>query len=225
MTFACIINPKTILPLLNAVKSFNGISKMASKERIQRLKDETRINILDASHQIVKEEGWQALSMRKIADVIEYSAPLIYEYFASKEALILELTRKGFLLLARELEAAKEGHRLPEKQLEAMWLAYWNFAFSEKELYQVMFGVNANCCEMAKIMPESEVPADMICDVMEKLMPPNPTEDEVCIKYYTFWSVIHGLISINLVNRGRSEKMNQQVLKTAIGSIIRSLKD
>src|ERR1700744_776707 len=105
---------------------------MASKDRIQRLKDETRINILDAAHQIVKEEGWQALSMRKIADVIEYTAPLIYEYFASKEALILELTRKGFLILARDLETAKEKHHLPAKQLEAMWLAYWNFAFAEK---------------------------------------------------------------------------------------------
>ena len=55
---------------------------MASKDRIQRLKDENRSNILDASLQIVKEEGWQALSMRKIADIIEYTAPMIYEYFA-----------------------------------------------------------------------------------------------------------------------------------------------
>ncbi|HBW80020.1 MAG TPA: TetR family transcriptional regulator, partial [Sphingobacterium sp.] len=42
---------------------------MGSKERIQRLKDENRTNILDAALQIVKEEGWQALSMRKIADI------------------------------------------------------------------------------------------------------------------------------------------------------------
>ena len=44
---------------------------MASKERIQRLKEETRVNILDAAFTIVKEEGWQSLSMRKIADRIE----------------------------------------------------------------------------------------------------------------------------------------------------------
>ncbi len=54
---------------------------MASKDRIQRLKEETRVNILDAALQIVKEDGWQALSMRKISDVIEYTAPIIYEYF------------------------------------------------------------------------------------------------------------------------------------------------
>src|ERR1700761_7614025 len=118
---------------------------MASKDRILRLKEETRINILDASLEIVKEEGWNALSMRKIADVIEYTAPIIYEYFSNKEAILLELTRKGYLLLSKDLEEARDKHRLPAKQLEAMWFAYWNFAFANKELYQAMFGLQTSC--------------------------------------------------------------------------------
>jgi len=197
---------------------------MASKDRILRLKEETRINILEASLQIVKEEGWQALSMRKIADVIEYTAPIIYEYFSNKEAILLELTRKGFLILARDMRAAKEKHRLPAKQIEAMWLAYWNFAFAEKELYQVMFGVDVNCCEMAAIMPEAEVPYNLVSEVIEEIMVEKmPTADEICVKYYTFWSVIHGLISINLVRRTTSDDITREVLKTAISGIIRSL--
>jgi AcrR family transcriptional regulator len=198
---------------------------MASKDRILRLKEETRCNILDASLKIVKEGGWDALSMRKIADEIEYTAPIIYEYYSNKGAILLELTRKGFLLLAKDLQAAKDRHRLPARQLEAMWLAYWNFAFAEKELYQVMYGVETSCCEMAKIMPESEKPMDLIWDVIVELMLPHvPTEDEVCIKYYTFWSVIHGLISINMVKRGNTDETNREVLKTAISGIIRSIK-
>jgi len=118
---------------------------MASKDRILRLKEETRVNILDASLQIVKEEGWNALSMRKIADVIEYTAPTIYEYFDNKEAILLELTRKGFLLLVKKLQEAKDKHQLPAKQLEAMWVAYWNFAFAEKELYQRRNCPNLKC--------------------------------------------------------------------------------
>ncbi len=198
---------------------------MASKDRIQRLKEETRINILDASLQIAKEEGWPALSMRKIADAIEYTAPIIYEYFSNKDAILMELTRKGFLILARDMKAAKEKHRLPAKQLEAMWLAYWNFAFAEKELYQVMFGVDVNCCELCEIMPEAEVPWTMVTEVIEDLMTPyKPTEDEVSVKYYTFWSVIHGLISINMVRRRTSDEITHEVLKTAISGIIRSIK-
>ncbi|EHQ28190.1 TetR/AcrR family transcriptional regulator [Mucilaginibacter paludis] len=200
---------------------------MASKDRIQRLKDETRVNILDASLQIVKEEGWQALSMRKIADVIEYTAPIIYEYFANKDAILLELTRKGYLILSKDLQEAKSKHRLPAKQLEAMWLAYWNFAFANKELYQVMFGVQMNCCcDLVKNLPESKLPSTLFSEVILELMNiENPDADAVCTKYYTFWSIVHGLISINILNGGYSEEINRQVLKDAIGGIIRSMQD
>jgi AcrR family transcriptional regulator len=198
---------------------------MASKDRILRLKEETRINILEAALRIVKEEGWQALSMRKIADVIEYTAPIIYEYFANKEAILLELTRKGFLMLSRDLQEAKEKHRLPAKQLEAMWLAYWNFAFANKELYQVMFGVSTNCsCELINELPEAEAMYDQLSEVIGVIMNIDDLESEaICTTYYTFWSVIHGLVSINLLSRGSSEEINRIVLKNAIDGIIRTM--
>jgi AcrR family transcriptional regulator len=201
---------------------------MASKDRIQRLKDETRVNILKASLQIVKDEGWQALSMRKIADAIEYTAPIIYEYFSNKDAIILELTRKGYLILARDLQEAKSKHRLPAKQLEAMWLAYWNFAFANKELYQVMFGVTTSCssCEMVNSLVEADMPWDLFRAVIGELMGVEDMDsDVICTKYYTFWSVVHGLVSINILSRGNSDEINRQVLKDAIGGIIRSISE
>jgi AcrR family transcriptional regulator len=200
---------------------------MASKDRILRLKEETRINILDAALQIVKEEGWQALSMRKIADVIEYTAPIIYEYFANKEAILLELTRKGYLLLARDLEEAKAQHNTPAKQLEAMWFTYWNFAFANKELYQVMFGLQTNCsCELVNTLPEADLPYDLFSQLIGEMMSVEDLESAaVCTKYYTFWSVVHGLISINILSRGSSDEINLLVLKNAITGIIRTIND
>jgi AcrR family transcriptional regulator len=199
---------------------------MASKDRILRLKEETRNNILEAALQIVKEEGWQALSMRKIADVIEYTAPIIYEYFSNKEAILLELNRQGYLLLAKDLQGAKSKHRLPAKQLEAMWEAYWNFAFANKELYQGMFGVSTSCaCDMVNNLPEAEKPWDMFSEVIGELMGIEDMDsDVICTKYYTLWSVVHGLISINLLARGSSDEINRQVLKDAIGGIITTIK-
>ena len=180
-----------------------------------------------ASLDIVKEEGWQALSMRKIADKIEYTAPIIYEYFANKEAIVFELTRKGFMILSRDMRAAKEQHVTPEAQLEAMWLAYWNFAFAYKELYQVMFGVQTNCVcfSMMEKMSESEEPWDLVTTAISELMGIEDLDSEtICTKYYTFWSVVHGLISINILSRGFSDEINRQVLRDAISGIIRSIK-
>jgi len=196
---------------------------MASKDRIQRLKEETRVSILEAAYKIVKEEGWQALSMRKIADEIEYTAPIIYEYFSNKDAILEELNKKGFLYLAKEMEQARDKHDLPADQLEAMWMAYWNFAFKKKELYQLMFGVSMNCCS-AKKSPEAEAPAKLVTDTIRKLVNgKNLSENEVSRRYFTFWSVVHGLVSINLVNQGASDEINKQVLKDAIDGVIQAI--
>ena len=197
---------------------------MGSKDRIHRLKEQTRVNILDAAHDIVKEEGWQALSMRKIADKIEYTAPIIYEYYANKEAILLELTKKGYLLLAERMKEARDLHTDPAGQLEAMWLAYWNFAFRETEYYQLMFGVEMNCCMMDEILPSGSTPYDIAAAPIAELMGiGDPEDDRVCTKYYTYWSIIHGLVSINIVRKGASDEINRQILKDAIDGITRSL--
>ncbi|MEH6682607.1 MAG: TetR/AcrR family transcriptional regulator [Sediminicola sp.] len=196
---------------------------MGSKDRILRQKEETRSNILSAACQIVKEDGWQGLSLRKIADAIEYTAPIIYEYFDNKEAILKELTIQGYRLLNKELIKAKDSSTDPAQQLEAMWLAYWKFAFSNKETYQLMFGVEMTTCQMG-LCPEEETPYKLFTPLMKTLMKDKgKDEDILCQKYYTYYSVVHGLISINLVGSGLSDEINQQILKDAITGITLSL--
>jgi hypothetical protein len=75
-------------------------------------------------------------------------------------------------------------------------------------------------------MPEAEKQWDIFAEVIAKLMHIDDLEsDEICLRYYTFWSVVHGLISINLLSRGSSDEINRQVLMNAITGIIRSMKD
>ncbi len=57
---------------------------MGSKERVERFKASVHEHILDAAMCIVKNEGLQSLSIRRIADIIEYSPPIIYSYFLNK---------------------------------------------------------------------------------------------------------------------------------------------
>lgn len=196
---------------------------MASKDRILRLKDETRLNILEAAFKIVKNEGWQALSMRKIAEEIEYTAPIIYEYFANKEAILEELNKKGFILLHRKMKEASEKVDTVEEKIEAVWMAYWNFAFSEKELYQLMFGVTMNCC-MKQQGTEISGPTDLVNELIGQLVKDvEEPESEICRWYYTYWSVVHGLVSINLTNRGTSDQLNRRILKDAIRGVTKAI--
>ena len=59
---------------------------MGITERKLRQKEEVRTSILRAAWQLVEQEGWQALSIRKIAEAIEYSVPVIYDHFKNKRS-------------------------------------------------------------------------------------------------------------------------------------------
>lgn len=196
---------------------------MASKDRILRQKEETRTSILDAAYAIVKEEGWEGLNMRKIADRIEYTAPIIYEHFSNKLAILQELSNKGFLTLSTKLKEAEKSHTDPTLRLEAMWIAFWNFAFENKELYQVMYGVEMKCCAEF-FTSNSDNPYHLLSNAIKAVMKEQqPTDMEVKLKYYTFFSVIHGLISINLIGNGLADNTNEQIFKDAVNAIINSL--
>jgi AcrR family transcriptional regulator len=197
---------------------------MGSKERILRQKDDTRRKILEGALDMIKCSGCDALSMRKLGDYIEYTAPAIYEYFENKEALYTELARVGYLKLADKVRIAKEAHTSAPAQMEAMWLAYWNFAFSHKELYQLMFAVGVGCSPVENRIIEAAIFPRLISEVIRELyLPHEATDEEVQRKYYTYWSVIHGLIAINMMQVTHDEKMNQEILISAIKGIAASI--
>jgi AcrR family transcriptional regulator len=114
---------------------------MGIKQRREREKQEVRQGILTAAREIAVQEGWQAVTIRNVAERIEYSPSMIYEYFASKEAILLELHHEGFRLLAFSLKTAKNSSEDNEERVISMAQAYWEFAMRYPELYQVMHGL------------------------------------------------------------------------------------
>jgi AcrR family transcriptional regulator len=114
---------------------------MGIKQRRERERQEIRQSILSAARQIAIEQGWPAVTTRKIAERIEYSQPTIYEYFENKEAILLALLRLGYEQLVAMMQLAFDSTDDPQARLLAMTEAYWDFAFRSPELYQVMHGL------------------------------------------------------------------------------------
>jgi AcrR family transcriptional regulator len=199
---------------------------MGIAERKIRQKEQIRASILKASWQLVMEEGWQALSIRKIAEAIEYSVPVIYDYFANKEAILLELTKQGFQILNAELVKAKKRSASPEKQIEAMAYSYWEFAFDHKAYYQVMYGLGMPSCETVSQISELSTFTELVLQPIKALLAvsKNPATDPF-LKLHTFWSMLHGLISINMMGSNENkEELNQMVLQDFITSFISGIK-
>jgi AcrR family transcriptional regulator len=197
---------------------------MGIVERRLRQKEEIRNNILSTAWQMVKEEGWQSLSIRKIADAIEYSVPVIYDHFENKEAILLEFGKQGFQLLTKKLAAAKEKHEEPGDQLKAIADAYWNFAFRNKEFYQLMFSLGMQGCEMEKCIPEQAIFRTLVMNPIEEILKRNKSKANSCLKYHTYWSVLHGLVSIKMVADTEDViQLNKMVLDDAIEGFIKNL--
>lgn len=114
---------------------------MSHIERRLKDKEEMKQSILDAARIIAGKEGWQAVTIRKIADEIEYTPPIVYEYFENKEALFKELIYLGFRMMHKDIEKAKQSESDPKKLLFNIGLICWDFAFNNTDLFQLMFSL------------------------------------------------------------------------------------
>ncbi|WP_020607459.1 TetR/AcrR family transcriptional regulator [Spirosoma spitsbergense] len=194
-------------------------------ERRQRQKTEVRTSILQAAWEVVLTEGWQALSIRKIADAIEYSAPVIYTHFESKDAILHEFTKEGFRLLTEAITQQRDSQTDASRQLEAMAEGYWNFAFAHKEYYQLMFGLGIPACEQVKRTVEMKEFADIVHAVIQEVIRAGSQPSiDAFLKYHTYLSILHGLVSIQMT--GLNETVNpwsKLVLKDAVNGFIKAL--
>lgn len=198
---------------------------MGIAERRLRQKEEVRANILSTAWRLVKEEGWQSLSIRKIADAIEYSVPVIYDHFENKEDILLQFGKDGFGLLIKKLQQARKKSDDPAEQLRLIADAYWNFAFKNKEYYQLMFGLGIACCETDKCIPEESAFRNIVMEPINAILDENKKKGiNACLKYHTFWSVMHGLISIKMLSYSEiADELNKMVLDDAIEGFIKNL--
>ena len=203
---------------------------MGISERKERQRKEVRDSILTSAWQLVNEEGWQNLSIRRIADAIEYSVPVVYDHFENKEAILSEFNRRGFQLLGDKLKEAKDKHKKTGLQLEAIAFAYWDFAFENKEYYQLMYGVGMPTCESLTKVPELMAFISTIHSTIEALLKENNnTHTEPWLKVHSFWSTIHGLVSINLMSQQvahlgmNRDDFNKTILKDFLKGFLKGL--
>ena len=112
---------------------------MGIKERQERDREAVRRAILDAARELFVAEGFQNVSIRKIAERIEYSPAAIYGYFASKDDIFFALAAEGFHILAHGVVAAVRDVPDPFERLRRGLWAFYQFAKTHPEYFALMF--------------------------------------------------------------------------------------
>ncbi|MBC7923036.1 MAG: TetR/AcrR family transcriptional regulator [Ferruginibacter sp.] len=198
---------------------------MGILERRLRQKAEVRTSILQAAWQLVLDEGWPALSIRKIADAIEYSVPVIYSHFENKDAILLEFTRDGFRLLTEAVIRQRDSEQRASQQLEAIAQGYWHFAFANEAYYQLMFGLGIPPCDKVNQVAEMKQFSDVLISVIrEAIVTSKQPHADGFLKFHTYWSILHGLVSIQMIDRKETgAHRGELVLQDAISGFIKTL--
>ncbi len=111
---------------------------MGIRERHDREKQAVRDSILTAARDLFVVEGYAQVSIRKIAERIEYSPAAIYSYFPSKDDIFFALAAEGFTRLDETIKAAA-GDPDPLKDLRNSWWAFYQFSKDQREFFHLMF--------------------------------------------------------------------------------------
>lgn len=114
---------------------------MGITERKTRQKQALRERILDAARRIVVREGFAALSMRKIADAIEYSPATLYLHFESRDEIARALCTEGYAQLLSSFEPLTQIAD-PAERLRGVARAYVAFGMAHPETYRLIFMEN-----------------------------------------------------------------------------------
>jgi AcrR family transcriptional regulator len=111
---------------------------MGIRERHDRERQAVRQAILDAARDLFVAEGYRNVSIRKIAERIEYSPAAIYSYFGSKDDIFFALAEEGFRRLDARVRSAGV-HEDPLQDVRACWWAYYEFSKEQREFFELMF--------------------------------------------------------------------------------------
>jgi len=184
---------------------------MGRKERRLREQQEIKQSILDAAREIAQAEGWRNVTMRKIAERIEYSHAAIYDYFENKDVLLLELVHEGFRLMQVEIEVALAEAHDPVETLRLIGRGYLTFAWHYPELYRVMYGLDGVTFTSSRPEEEGEQVENVVAAAIKSVLESrNWSINHLAERVNILWSAAHGLVTLTMADRirgGQTEAM------------------
>lgn len=200
---------------------------MGINERREREREEVRRKVLDAARELFARDGYEAVTMRKIADAIEYSPTAIYLHFKDKESLVRELCLADFDALAKAFQRiAREPD--PLERLRKVGLAYADFALEHPNHYRLMFmtphpEVAKDEEETAKRKgnPEADAYAFLLATVSEAIekgmLRPDLKDPQLVAQ--AAWAGVHGVVSLH-VAKGNDAWIDWKPLKKTVSLVV-----
>jgi AcrR family transcriptional regulator len=199
---------------------------VAKVDRRERERAEFREEVLAAARKIVLEEGFDGLTMRKIADAIEYAPGTIYLYFESRDAIAFELCRAGFeQFYAALAPAAAETD--PVVRFAELGRRYIAFGLENPETYRLIFMEDPKY--MSTGFQEKADAADtpghqalgILVGIFNELRAQKRLKSKADSQVLaeTIWAAVHGIVSLKITCHGHPEASADELLQAMIAAL------
>ena len=177
---------------------------MGSKQRRAREKEDLREEILDAARTLFVKEGYESVSIRKIADKIEYAPGTIYLYFQDKAAILDRICEETFSKLLQRMEAIHQDKAAPLDKLRRGLRTYIQFGLENPNHYVVTFIQAKVHLESHDVFQTtgSKAFACLRRGVQECIDAGELVSDDGDELAQTLWAGIHGLTSVLITCTG-----------------------
>lgn len=189
---------------------------MGTEDRKEREKLEMRQLIVKTAMQLFIERGMENVSIRAIAEKIEYSPGSIYSYFKDKGEIIHAIHTEGFEKLYA-LQKTLDGVSNPVDKLAQMGRLYMKFALENRDYYDLMFiakGVGEKITEKQEWEVGNrsyDYLRDTVKACIEQGYINDPNVDAVT---FGIWGFVHGMAA--LIIRGRCAMMPDEVIEQTV---------
>jgi len=196
------------------------------KERQEREREAVARAILDAARDLFVAEGYQHVSIRKIAEKIEYSPAAIYSYFPSKDDIFLALAEEGFRMLFAP--GAEESAADPIDQIRAGFWRLYEFSKNHPEYFALMFidrsvpRISQNWQRFGFVREMKLQMAAHIQTVIDAgLFPPGTNADAV---FRILMAAIHGVAVMRLCERLAPDENADALARDTLEAALRGLR-
>ncbi|MFJ2090648.1 TetR/AcrR family transcriptional regulator [Streptomyces sp. NPDC087901] len=172
---------------------------MSVQERKQRERAERERLILATARELAEQQGWDAVTTRRLAERIEYSQPVLYSHFRGKREIIGAVALEGAAELAAAVRAAASGASGPRERVAALARAYLDFAEHNPAVYDALFQLDGGLAYAQEDTPEPL--KDAFAALLESLA--EAAGDGVHPGLFTevFWAALHGLATLTRAGR------------------------
>jgi AcrR family transcriptional regulator len=178
------------------------------QERKERERAARERLIVATARELAERQGWDAVTTRRLAELIEYSQPVLYSHFRGKREIIGAVALEGAAEMAAALRAATSTADGPRTRATALARTYLDFAARNPAVYDALFRLDGGLVFAKADTPEPL--KDAFAALLEGLGEVAGDGVHPALFAEVFWSALHGLATLTRAGRLPPEDTEQR---------------